>query len=530
MIELMGDSNFRFMTNHVYFNLAQMFYHVSSQNAELPALKFEHRTFSYEELNDLAESIARLLIKSNRTPPKVVGIINTKSEYGYACMLACLRLGAAYVNIDAESPARRTTAILGVSVPDLLVADCDLDPELTEIVPKSVIHLNRIDMTDAKEVALPDMGSINGNKPAYIMFTSGSTGTPKGVAISHQSVLNFIQWSRTRFSITQEDIFAQLSPLYFDNSVFDFYTALFTGASLAPVSKELLNNPPELVKHVTKMQCTIWFSVPSLYVYSLTMRCFCSDYLYNIRCFIFGGEGFPKVKLKQVFDIYGATAKFINVYGPTEGTCICSSYDVRSSDFENLDGILPLGTLNPNFGKLILNDDGKAKDDEEGELCLIGPNIALGYYNSWELTREAFCNNPFESAYHERIYKTGDIVRYSSSTGLLEFIARKGNQIKHMGYRIELDEIEYHLNSLNGVAEAAVIYNKRGDGLGKIFAAVATDKDSTLSEKNIITSLQSLLPIYMIPSAIELMATLPKNANGKIDRNEIKANKRFQFQ
>ena len=141
---------------------------------------------------------------------------------------------------------------------------------------------------------------IHGGNPAYIMFTSGSTGFPKGALMSHNNLLNFIQWGKETFQVTGEDIFTNANPIYFDNSVFDFYTSIFNGATFVPLSHELVKNAAQLVKAINASGCTIWFSVPSLLVYLLTTKSLSKNDFKTIKRISFGGEGFPKNKLKAI--------------------------------------------------------------------------------------------------------------------------------------------------------------------------------------------------------------------------------------
>jgi D-alanine--poly(phosphoribitol) ligase subunit 1 len=239
--------------------------------------------------------------------------------------------------------------------------------------------------------------------------------------------------------------------------------------------------------------------------------------LISLRAIIFGGEGYPKVELKKLFDLFSKQTTLVNVYGPTECTCICSAYTLQLDDFNELDGFPTLGKLNPNFDYLILDDKGE--DSEIGELCLIGPNVASGYFNDIERSAESFYTLTDSRRFMKKMYRTGDIVKRIDEE--LYFIGRKDNQIKHMGYRIELEEIEHALIKLPQINQAAVIYLRGNVAYGKLIGFVASTED--LDEKNLLIELAKSLPAYMIPSRILIKHELPKNSNGKVDRQLLQS-------
>ena len=507
----------------LFVNLGLFFEDIVKNAENKIALKYNEKNISYKELNILSNRIANFLKDQGTSKQDVVGIFNTKEPVGYATMLACLKLGVIYTNVDEENPKERLKKIFSTAQPKLLISDYYPNENIKETVRETQISLHYLqeeDLLDYDDQNLQDTHEITGANPAYIMFTSGSTGTPKGVLISHASIISFVDWSSDTYDIRNNDIFAQVSPIYFDNSVFDFYTALFSGASLAPIKKETLKNPLALVQAVDQLGCTIFFSVPSLLIYLATMKVLNKEIMKSIRIFTFGGEGYPKSELKKLYETYALRARFINVYGPTEGTCICSSYEITQKDFNNLEDLPPLGKINKNFDYLILDENGKRVNmGETGELCLLGPNIGLGYYNDLERTNISFIANPLQKNYFEKIYLTGDLV-HADENAILWFTGRKDNQIKHMGYRIELEEIENAINTLPFVSQSAVVYQRVHATYGKIIAFVATEDN--VEENEIKKLLQDLLPVYMIPNIVEIRDYLPKNPNGKIDKVRLK--------
>lgn len=507
-----------------YYNLGMLFSEVANIHAQLPALRYAGLEHSYSELQGWAEKLAKVLLDSGLQPGDVIAIGHNKRPLSYALMLAAIRIGIAYVNVDIASPLARNSRILAVSGAKTLFYD---DPEgaeaMAQLAEEGDCALVSLSYEMLPEVSATHLArqhdlvtKVDGASIAYIMFTSGSTGTPKGVAVTHQNVLHFIAWGQSRFKITKADNFANLSPMYFDNSVFDFYVALFSGASLTPVNRDLMTRPYDLVSHIGQMRCTMWFSVPSLLIYLMTMKAMNPQILSALKRIVFGGEGYPKVELKKLHSLFSEQATLVNVYGPTECTCICSAYDLSEKDFTELQGLPPLGQLNQNFDYRIL--DHEDRDAVEGELCLIGPNVAAGYFNDLERSAASFITISDPGRFMKRMYRTGDLVR--EEHGTLFFVGRKDNQIKHMGYRIELEEIEHALTKLAQVNQAAVIYHRTNTAYGKLVGFVAST--SGPDEKFLLEALSEFLPDYMIPSSVIIMRELPKNPNGKVDRHQLR--------
>jgi D-alanine--poly(phosphoribitol) ligase subunit 1 len=286
-----------------------------------------------------------------------------------------------------------------------------------------------------------------------------------------------------------------------------------------PFTREETRDPRALVDKVDEAQCTQWFSVPSLLIFLQTMRATDGRHLRSIRRFIFGGEGYPKAKLKQLYDAYGDTASFFNVYGPTECTCICSSLRLGADDFADVRGLPPLGRLADNFAHIILGEDGReVPPGHPGELCLLGPNVGLGYYNDPERTAWSFVQNPLNKSYREIMYRTGDIVRMDPRDGRLYIAGRVDNQVKHMGYRIELEDIEAAFHRLPYVCEAVALHGMVG-GFSRLSAVVSLHE--SVDDERLRSDLRQILPEYMVPSVIHREDSLPKNANGKLDRKRL---------
>jgi D-alanine--poly(phosphoribitol) ligase subunit 1 len=508
------------------YNVALRFQAIAEECAERTALWFgPDRGVSYRELNSTANRLARWLIQRGLVPGDVVCLSATKSPATFACMLACLKVGAAYSLLDPDAPTERLGRILATVQPRLVVGEPDFlhrtsaaSAELfVPSVESGALCLDGL-LAGLDDTNLPHSRTVPGSTPAYVMFTSGSTGFPKGAVMSHANVLCLAEWSRETYAFNPNDVLTNVNPLSFDNSVFDFYSALLTGAALVPFSKEEVRDPGRLVEKAETAGCTSWFSVPSLLLFLQAMKAADGTRLRCVRRFIFGGEGYPKGKLRSLSDAYSDTSRLFNVYGPTECTCICSSYAISDADFVDLDGLPPLGAIADNFGFLILDEGSAVAVGEPGELCLLGPNVGMGYINDPQRTAASFVQNPFNRRFREIMYRTGDLVRLNPADGKLHILGRKDRQVKHMGYRIELEEIEAALHRLDYVAEGAALHGRAGSR-SRLVAVVASR--SAVSDDALRADLRRILPEYMIPSEFHRVDALPKNLNGKVDARAL---------
>ena len=293
--------------------------------------------------------------------------------------------------------------------------------------------------------------------------------------MSRSNVLSLVGWSFREFGFGTGEILTNLNPCYFDNFVFDFYSSILTGATLVPFTKDELRDPVQLVGAIESLGCTTWFSVPSLLIYLNAMKAFSRAKFSNLRRIIFSGEGYPKSKLLSLFDTYKKHVAFFNVYGPSECTCIASCYKVSASDFTELDGFLPIGALIQDFGYFIVNERLEAvPEGAKGELCLLGPGVGAGYYNQPSLTTNSFISKDRIAGQDgdQSVYLTGDIVSFNPADEKLYIYGRKDHQIKHMGHRIELEDIENALMRLPYITQACCTHHFR-NGISRLTAFLA---------------------------------------------------------
>ena len=510
------------MTAAYPHSVAALFREVAARRAGAAALLWSpDAAVSFTELDRLSDRAAWFLREQGVRKGDRVGIRLDKSTLAYALILGCLKSGAPYFVIDPANPPARAARIVAKCAPAVVFSARESPIELPGV---RVLLVDREDplavLGTRSDRPFELEEDLAGTDPAYIMFTSGSTGFPKGAVMSHANLLNFIPWVRTAFEIGPDDVFTNVNPLYFDNSVFDVYGSLFNGAALVPFDAATMKDPYRALQRIDELGCTLYFSVPSLLLYFQTLKILTPRAFQRVRRIVFGGEGYPKPKLKELFDCFSDRARLVNVYGPTECTCICSAYDVTAADFATPGGYAPLGALIPNFTQVILDQDQRATPRGEiGELCLGGPCVGLGYYDEPELSGRAFVQNPLNPRLHDRVYRTGDLVRVSPEDGKLHFVGRNDSQIKHQGYRVELGEIEHALGRVPGVDEAVALHSTR-DGTSLILAIVGSK--SAIAADALRRQTAALVPAYMVPARITVLDELPKNANGKVDRNLLK--------
>lgn len=344
----------------------------------------------------------------------------------------------------------------------------------------------------------------------YILFTSGSTGTPKGVAITHRSVIDYIDWVVEAFSITENDSFGNQAPFYFDNSILDIYSAAKTGASVYIIPSALFSQPVKLLQYIADHKVTTIFWVPSAMVMVSALKALRNvDVTGTLKRVMFCGEVMPNKQL-NVWRRFLPNVVYANLYGPTEITDACTYYIV-DREFAD-DEPLPMGKPMRNTEILVLDDQNRLITEPEqiGELCVRGSSLAVGYYNNPEKTKAAFVQNPLQTAYEEKIYRTGDLVKYNDRHELV-YISRKDFQIKHLGHRIELGEIETAVSSLDEISMCCCLYdNKRSQ--------IVLFLEQEMSRVEINMRLRKLIPDYMLPGKVICVDKLPLNANGKIDR------------
>ena len=473
----------------------------------------EKEGVSFSELKKKSRSIAGkiALMKLRRKP---VMVYLDKSVRELISFFGILYSGNFYCPIDVDMPIERVVKICDTLNPTVVITDSEHSDFIKTSFPQIEILLydEAIDDRSGLELLPAIAETFLDTDPAYVLFTSGSTGTPKGVLISHKSIIDFTEWMSECFSITSEDNFANQSPFHFDLSVGDIYCTLKCGCTNYIVPREYFVFPIKLIRFLNEKEISIIFWVPSALCLVANMRVFRKEVPKYLTRVLFCGEVMPNKQL-NVWREALPDVVFANLYGPSE-TTDASTYYIVDRQFED-DESLPIGYPCKNTGIYVLNEKNElVSEGEVGELCISGIGLALGYYNDPKRTEEAFVQNPLNTLYPERIYRTGDLVKYNEF-GELMYVSRKDFQIKHMGHRIELGEIETALGSLESVDTCACIYDDEKKAIVLFYIGTA-------NEDSIKDHLGKKVPDYMIPGKIVALRKFPYNANGKIDRKALR--------
>jgi len=490
-------------------------------NGESPALVFSDSIMSFDELKLAAERSAAALVSYGVRRGDVVALQLPKRRIAYAMLLGCLRLGVPYVFLDPKNPPDRTKRMVDQLRPKVLIGEGVLDnPHGSSLTIDKLSGDRWLEEFVPYSDSEPACSAV-GTDPAYVMFTSGSTGEPKGAVISHQGVASLIAWAREMGHGSPKERFTGLNPLHFDNSVFDIYCSLFNGAALVPLETSEISNPVTWVKTIRNSQATVMFAVPTLFLILDQLGLLTATSLPDVRFFQFGGEGYPITRLKELQSRFAEQADLINVYGPTETSCICSSIKVTPEVLATTDmEFAPLGPMHRDFNYFIMGQDGSpCIVGESGELWIGGPCVGLGYFGQPQQTSEQFKQDPRQDAFRSIWYRTGDLVR-EDNRGWLWFQGRVDNQVKIRGHRIELEEVDFAVQSVTDVRRAVSVLLQSAEGAEIVVAYIA---DRPVGANEVMAACKAKLPVYMRPARVLQLSDLPRNQNGKVDRKAVLA-------
>lgn len=433
--------------------------------------------------------------------------------------LAIIYSGNAYMNLDVKTPMQRIRNILELVRPLFVITNKAHGEQLADVWPRErtvYIDCQARESGGQDEKALRDnLKQIIDTDPLCLINTSGSTGTPKSVVLNHRSFIDFTEWAIATTGIHEDEIIGSLSPCVFDIYSFELCMLMAKSSTMVIIPESLSAFPARILQMLQQHEITYIFWVPTIMVNIANMDLLSRIGLPKLQKVWFAGEVFP-TKQFNYWRRQLSEAAFINLYGPIEITLDCTYFVVNREipDEEPL----PIGFPCRNTDILILNEASQlAKDGEEGELCVRGSSLALGYYNNPEKTAQAFVQNPLNHSYPELIYRTGDLV-YRNERGEIMFKGRKDTLVKHSGYRIELGEIEHVIiNTLQLVKNGCAVYDS-----GKKEIVFYYEAPAEIPVGELRKAISTALPKYMIPNRFVMMGELPRNTNGKIDRLRLK--------
>jgi amino acid adenylation domain-containing protein len=482
------------------------------------AIEDEYGVFTFAELRTKALSIAGYISKElscKRHVPILVYL--PKGKECIATFLGIVYSGNIYTPTDVRFPFPKVKGIIDRLMPSLIITDeknaeklrnNGISGEMMLIYDRMVQYCGIFDVSKTLD-AIIDID------PVYIFFTSGSTGIPKGVIITHQNIVDYIEWAVPACFIDNTTVMGNQSPFYFDISTQDIYACLKTAATLVIIPERFFSFPHKALEFIRDKKINYLYWVPTAFILICSRGALKEVDVTCVKQIIFGGEVMP-VKHLRIWQENIPGLKAMNVYGPTEATVNITAYHV-DREFGD-DEILPLGWPCGNTELLVLDEDNHiiTTSDISGELCARGVCLSPGYWNDHEKTDEVFVQNPLNQHYQERIYRTGDMVHYNGKEELV-FDGRKDFQIKHLGYRIELAEIERAVMGISGISATVADYDKKAQQIVLFYVA------SNLTENDLQKSLISVIPKYMVPSIYYKLDNLPVNDNGKIDRKLLKS-------
>lgn len=471
----------------------------------------KNNEITYKELVNRAKRIGTLL--SNKFAPRTpVPVFMEKSVDTIALFFGIVYAGCFYVLLDIKQPKQRLVHILKTLDVNMVITSELYEKDLNKLeFQGDVLQLENLDIDINETVLHRIREQALDIDPLYGIFTSGSTGIPKGVIVAHRSVIDFINNFTKTFGINENDIIGNQAPWDFDVSVKDIYSTICTGATMQIIPKQFFSFPTKLIDFLCEREVTtiIW-AVSAVCILS-TLKGFDYKVPSKLNKIMFSGEVMP-VKQLNIWRTYLPNAMYVNLYGPTEITCNCT-YHIVNREYRNGE-FIPIGKPFKNEHVFLLDEGNQEIKTAKalGEICVSGSAVSLGYYNNKEQTNLSFCQNPLNDRYLETIYRTGDLGYYNEE-GILYFSSRKDFQIKHMGHRIELGDIENAMDCISEIQRSCCIFEDN-----KIIAFY----DGEIEKRNIVRELKKALPTFMIPNVFKQVEHFPITKNGKIDRNKLK--------
>jgi amino acid adenylation domain-containing protein len=494
----------------------------AARDPEAVAVICDGEALSYGDLNRRANRLAHRLLALG-VQGELVALAAERGLDLVAGLLGILKAGCAYVPIDPAQPAERLA---------FLLADCGA-PVLVAGAGARSAFPDWDGRTLALEEALEDgpgedpVGVFAGSgSPAYVIYTSGSTGKPKGVVVTHGNVLRLFRATAPLFGgFNAEDVWTLFHSFAFDFSVWELWGALLHGGRLAVVPYQVSRSPEAFLDLLAREKVTVLNQTPKAFRQLIPAAVAQSPNALALRWVIFGGEALQARSLASWVERFGDGSDgrgpgLVNMYGITETTVHVTFHRVLAREVGSGWGSR-IGVPVPDLALRVLDPSGQPVPmGVEGEMCVGGAGLAMGYLGRPELTAERFVPDPWSGEPGGRLYRSGDLGRFRTAADL-EYLRRADHQVKVRGFRIELGEIEAALAAHPRIAAAAVLALPDAGGDLRLVAYVAGVDGETPKVEELRAHLALRLPEHMLPAVFIPLAALPLTANGKLDRRAL---------
>jgi amino acid adenylation domain-containing protein len=440
---------------------------------------------------------------------KPVALLLPKSPMAVAAFFGCIYAGCIYTPIDPGLPKNLLKEILKKLDPPIMICS----KETADAAKKSGFSGQICDITKIldgciNEEKLKEIRTLQkADDPLYIVFTSGSTGKPKGVVATHYSVIDYTENLGKELGFNKETVFGNLAPIFYDAFLKELYPTVKYGAKTVFIPEGTVMFPGKLISFLNEKKINTVCFVSSAFSLICALGGFEEERPEYLKTVAFGGERLPVKYLKE-WQKAAPEADFFNLYGVTECTGMSCFYKVNRDFCENEN--IPIGRPFDGTKVLLLKEDGKvAKDGEEGEICIEGASLTLGYYKDKEKTDKAFVKSP----HGDLMYKTGDL-GVMNAKGELMFLGRKDSVIKHMGHKVSLLKVEETALALPEVKESACIFNEEKNEISLFYTG-------DLSEKEVYVYLKKSLAAHELPGRLKRLEEVPHLSNGKTNKKAL---------
>lgn len=487
------------------------------QNRANVAVRDLDKDYSYAEVLHQTFSIVMALKEKGIKKGDTVCLICKRAFPGLTAAIGIMMCGAIYVPISIEYPEARKQFIAQDSLAKIIITDNSANSILqtkTKIVTISELVKQKVKAAEMDVVSVTGLHAPE--DPAYILYTSGSIGSPKGVVVSHRAQINTFSWMIHDFSLRPGECIPQKTPWSFTDSLWEMFLPLIFGGVVGFVSEQQIRNPVELYDRLKELDVVITQFVPpamSVFLDEIE-RSVTLPKLPCLRWILNGGEELPRNIVDRWFNTFPDVG-YANSYGMTESAIYATCYFMRTTPVWGMRRI-PIGTPIHNAKICILSDEGEIlSEDMIGEICVGGQSLMTEYWNQPELTEKAFTTHPLTE---EKLYRTGDYGAYRID-GQIAYLGRKDDQVKILGMRVELKEIQRVLQDYPSVKQAYLITN--GEGESKFIIAFYTTINITVEESALLSYLRSILPAFMVPTACIHLGELPLTEHNKIDLKKL---------